>query len=81
MTEEKARECERLIAAGSTISEVASKMGVKDSTLRKAVRRRGLIQVPEPTCQAASEASTKSQRSGLDARKSSRGNGNGLHAT
>ena len=66
-TEEKARECERLIAAGGTISEVACKTGVKDSTLRKAVSRWGLIQAPEPIYQAPSEATTKSQRSGLDA--------------
>jgi transposase-like protein len=66
-TEEKARECSRLIAAGGRIAEVARKMGVKDSALRKAVSRARLIKEPEPIFQDSSEATTKSQRSGLDA--------------
>ena len=67
MTEKKARKCERRLAAGGTISEVAGKMDVKDAPLRKAVSRRGLIQDPEPTGQDPSKATTKSQRSGAQA--------------
>ena len=70
-TEEKARECARLIAEGCRISEVARKMGVKDSALRKAVKRFGLIKEPAPVFQGPpSEATTKSQRSGQDAQAS-----------
>ena len=67
-SEEKAKECARLIAAGGRIAEVARKMGVKDSALRKAVSRARLIKEPEPIGQAPTpEATTKSQRSGQDA--------------
>jgi len=67
-SEEKAKECARLIAAGGRIAEVARKMGVKDSALRKAVSRARLIKEPEPIGQApTTEATTKSQRSGQDA--------------
>ena len=69
MTPEKSAECARLLSEGKRPSEVARQVGVKESTLRKAIGRQGVPQwAPRPQERVESEpASTKSERSRADA--------------
>jgi hypothetical protein len=73
MTPEKSAECARLLADGHRPSEVARLAGIKDSTLRKALGRRGvprLAKVPASNDQQAI-GSSKSERSRADAEAAS----------
>jgi len=68
MTPEKSAECAGLLADGRRPSEVARLAGIKDSTLRKALGRRGvprLAKVPASNDQQAI-GSSKSERSPRD---------------
>ena len=69
MTPEKSADCARLLSEGKRPAEVARQVGVKESTLRKAIRRQGVPQLtPRPPERVESEAaSTKSERSRADA--------------
>lgn len=69
MTPEKSAECAGLIADGHRPSEVARLAGIKESTLRKALKRQG---VPRLTKNAAADGprqigASKSERSRADA--------------
>ena len=64
MTPDKSAECVRLLSAGKRPSEVARQVGVKESTLRKAIGRQAVPQL-EPLSEERVEsepASTKSER-------------------
>jgi len=69
MTPNKSAECARLLSEGKSPAEVARQVGVKESTLRKAIRRQGVPQLAQlPQDPVESEpASTKSERSRADA--------------
>jgi DNA-binding CsgD family transcriptional regulator len=69
MTADKSAECARLLSAGQRPAEVARQVGVRESTLRKAIRRQGVPQLaPLPQDpEEAEPASTKSDRSRADA--------------
>jgi len=70
ITPEKAAECGRHLAAGATIPEVARKVGMNESTLRKAVRGGRVIQTATPGVAdfpGGREGTTKSDRSRSDA--------------
>ena len=69
MTPDKSAECARLLSEGKRPSEVARQVGVKESTLRKAIGRQAVPQLaPLSEERVESEpASTKSERSRADA--------------
>lgn len=69
MTPEMKAKCASLIAEGLHPSEVARRAGIKDSTLRKALERSAIPQLPESLLddKATSQGSTKSERSRQDA--------------
>ena len=67
MTMDKGAECARLLAEGKNPAQVARLVGVKESTLRKAIARQAVPQRPEREAPAASEGSSKSERSRADA--------------
>ena len=69
MTPERSAECARLLSEGMRPAAVARQVGVKESTLRKAIQRQGVPQLaPLPQEQVESEAaSDKSERSRADA--------------
>ena len=69
MTPDKSAECARLLSEGKRPSEVARQVGVKESTLRKAIRRQGVPQLAPlpPERVESAPASTKSERSRADA--------------
>ena len=69
MTPDKSAECARLLSEGKRPSAVARQVGVKESTLRKAIRRQAVPQLA-PLSEERVEsdpASTKSERSRADA--------------
>jgi hypothetical protein len=66
LTPEKVAQCERGLAEGRGIREVADRVGVEESTLRKAVRR-GCVRRADGVPSAGSGGSTKSERSRADA--------------
>ena len=69
MTVEKSAECARLLSEGQRVAEVARQVGIKESTLRKAIGRRGLPPwgpLPQDPAEPVI-ASTKSERSRADA--------------
>jgi hypothetical protein len=70
MTPEKAIECARLLDEGNPISAVAGLTGVKDSTLRKALRGGRVVRMGvagAATSQGGAEGTTKSERCRTDA--------------
>ncbi len=69
MTPEKVSQCEGLFASGMSFADVAQDAKIKESTLRKAVARGAVTKPPKGSTATASanEASTKSERSRLDA--------------
>ena len=69
MTPDKNAECAHLLAGGMRPGEVAKQAGIKESTLRKALKRNAVPRLPEgPSEGAAKEASSsKSERSRADA--------------
>jgi len=82
ISKEKALECGKLLQDGLLVSEVARKVGVSDSTLRKAIKR-GAIQAPVPNPEPAYveqevPMSTKSERSRQDA-EAAKGMGTACH--
>lgn len=69
ITEQIASECGVLLAGGKSIAAVAKELGIKDSTLRKAIQR-GDIVIPSNVAggnMAKDDVSTKSDRSREDA--------------
>jgi len=71
LTRTKIAECERLFEAGATLPEVARQAGVKESTLRKAVRGGRVVKKAvrvEFSCPGSAGATTKSERGQEDAR-------------
>jgi len=69
MTVDKSAECARLLSEGQRVAEVARQVGIKESTLRKAIGRRGLppwAPLPQDPAEPVI-ASTKSERSRADA--------------
>jgi len=70
ITAEKAVECGRLLDAGKTVSTVARLAGVSDSTLRKAIRRGGVVRGAATNAIVAPDdvaGTTKSDRTRIDA--------------
>ena len=69
MTREMVARCEGLFASGMSVADVAKRAGIKESTLRKALKRGAVCKAPEGSSgNAADDAgSTKSERSRLDA--------------
>lgn len=69
MTPDKSAECGRLLSEGKRPAEVARQVGVKESTLRKAIRRQGVPALASlaPERVESAPASTKSERSRADA--------------
>jgi hypothetical protein len=69
MTPEKVAQCERLFSSGMSVAGVAREAELKESTLRKALARGALAQTPQESVarSSAGEASSKSERSRLDA--------------
>lgn len=69
MTQDKNAECAQLLAQGLRISEVARQVGVQESTLRKAQKRKDIPVMAEVPAVASEKAtvSTKSSRSREDA--------------
>ena len=69
MTPDKSAECASLIAAGVYPSEAARRAGIKESTLRKALKREAVPLLPEVADESSKKvpASTKSGRSREDA--------------
>jgi transposase-like protein len=70
MTPEKAAESGRFFADGLSVSEVARRSGVNDSTLRKAIKRGSITRVDGQKMECA-EGTTKSDRSRADAEAAS----------
>ncbi len=75
MTDEVVARCEQLFAAGLGISAVAQVVGIAESTFRKAITR-GAVRyarpdnLEAPICSDTPKASTKSERSQIDAQAS-----------
>ena len=69
MTPDKSAECAHLLAGGLRPSKVAKQAGIKESTLRKALKRNAVPRLPEgPSAGTAKEAGrSKSERSRADA--------------
>jgi len=69
ITPDKVLELERLLADGMSVGAAALRAGVKESTLRKALKRGAVRKVPQASAEgAAHEAgSTKAERSRADA--------------
>ena len=69
MTLDKSAECAHLLAGGLSPAEVANQAGIKESTLRKALKRNAVSRLPEgPSEGTAKEAgSSKSELSRADA--------------
>ncbi len=69
MTEDKVAECVALLAAGHCPAEVARLAGVGESTLRKAIARKQVLQPEISAVQSPTElpGSTKAERSRADA--------------
>ena len=69
MTPEKRAQCAHLLAQGLPTSKVARQVGVKESTLRKALKRQAVPLLPEDTRDATAKATgrSKSERSRADA--------------
>jgi hypothetical protein len=65
--------CGLLLAGGKNVAAVAKQMGIKDSTLRKAIRRGVIIKIPGVIDEniAISDVTTKSERSREDAEAAS----------
>jgi len=68
MTSDKGAECARLIEEGRHPAEVARQAGIKDSTLRKAIKRKGIPSLPKRKVTEAEVGSSKSERSQADAK-------------
>jgi len=68
MTPDKSAECAQYLAAGLRPSEVARRAGIDESTLRKALKRQGLPQLPtEPAAHGQkANGTSKSERSRAD---------------
>jgi len=66
MTEQIKAQCAALLATGTCASDVAKQVGIKDSTLRKAIKREAIVRVPVAIPQT-DKGSSKSERSLTDA--------------
>jgi len=76
MSPEVSAQCAALLAQGHGSSEVARRVGINDSTLRKALRRKAVPEWPEPEVTAdqldgGAQGSTKTERSREDAQAAS----------
>lgn len=76
MSPEVSAQCAALLAQGHGSSEVARRVGINDSTLRKALRRKAVPEWPEPEVAAdqldgGAQGSTKTERSREDAQAAS----------
>ena len=74
MSADKSAECAGLLADGIRPAEVARRAGIDESTLRKAIKRKALPEVPRratgidaASCQSQDAGSTKAERSREDA--------------
>ena len=68
MTEQIKAQCTALLASGISASEVARQVGIKDSTLRKALKREAIARLPAANPETEqSKGSSKSERSVADA--------------
>jgi transposase-like protein len=68
MTEQTTAQCAALLATGMRTCEVARQVGIRDSTLRKAMRRDGTLRRVEGSVEKKKEeSSSKSERSVADA--------------
>jgi len=68
MTLDKGVECARLIEEGLHPAEVARQAGIKESTLRKAIKRKGIPSLAKREATEAVVGSSKSERSQADAK-------------
>lgn len=68
MTQEKITECGSLLSDGMSKSEVGRRIGINDSTLRKAIQRGVVptIKIPEDPSQGSAAGTTKADRSRAD---------------
>ena len=73
MTPEKSAECAKLLADGIRPSEVARRVGINESTLRKALGRQGVPQLKKSADNDSQKAigTSKSERSRADAEAAS----------
>jgi hypothetical protein len=73
MTPEIALECGVLLAGGKSVAAVSKKLGINDSTLRKAMQRGVIAKIPEVTSEnmAIANVTAKSDRSREDAEAAS----------
>jgi hypothetical protein len=72
MTADKNAECAKLLADGIRPSEIARRANIKESTLRKALQRQAIPQLPESSDNEKKKpACTKADRSRADAEASS----------
>lgn len=71
MTPDKNAECAQLMAEGIVPSEVARRAGINESTLRKALKREAIPQLPKIPAWDGEQISTKSERSREDAQAAS----------
>jgi transposase-like protein len=68
MTEQIKAQCTALLARGISASEAARQVGIKDSTLRKALKREAIVRLPAANPETEqSKGSSKSERSVADA--------------
>ncbi len=70
MTADMSAQCAKLLDEGHYPAEVARRAGIKESTLRKAIKRKGIPTLPKNDTELPGElqpSSTKSQRSLADA--------------
>jgi transposase-like protein len=68
VTSDKAAECALLIEQGLRIAEVARQAGIQESTLRKAIKRKGIPSLPKHKGSGPVAGSSKSERSQADAK-------------